>query len=101
MWGKKKRYLVKGAKDKCRSEGAGWVERRAGEGAGRERGGGDGKLKMKLEKHGRRKKRSYSNGKRANRLEILVERDGILDKHDEEGGHELPDERHAGLRVRQ
>jgi hypothetical protein len=47
--------LVKGAKDKCRSEGAGWVERKAGQGAGRERGGGDGKLKMKLENHGGKK----------------------------------------------
>jgi hypothetical protein len=46
---------VKGAKYKCRSEGAGWVERKAGQGAGRERGGGDGNLKMKLESHGGKK----------------------------------------------
>jgi hypothetical protein len=52
MKSKKKRYLVKGAKDECRSEGAGGIERGASEGAGRERGGGDGKLKTKSEKHG-------------------------------------------------
>ena len=64
---------MKGAKGKCRSEVAGWVERKAGEGAGRERGGGDGKLKMKLENHGGKKKRYYSKSKRANRLEIRAQ----------------------------